>query len=202
MRPTTFLLAVLAPLVSGFHLPANLPDGIYVAYYNSAGDEVHQPATLEIMNNPETYLDIGAPPAAATAAAVRSLRRADPWRYVCGCGFNMNHGDCDYAVEELKKQCDRADGGVAFVPPGLAWYSIHGGVVAFICNPHGGGTVQGIGRSGLTASYQHITDQCGWYVAGTYWYGVDPVGLDVGYMIYYSGLDFCAHAEGSSRTSC
>ncbi|KAI9162987.1 insecticidal toxin complex protein [Paramyrothecium foliicola] len=55
----------------------------------------------------------------------------------CGCGFNLNHGDCDAAVADLKEQVSRA--GTLWLGGGLCWYSIRGAAVAFICN-HNSGT--------------------------------------------------------------
>jgi hypothetical protein len=40
----------------------------------------------------------------------------------------MNHGNCDTAVDMLKAQFDRSDGGVGQVHQ--AWYSIWGDVVS------------------------------------------------------------------------
>lgn len=48
-----------------------------------------------------------------------------------------------------------------------------------------------------------VTQQCGRYTAGTYFAFDEGVyGADIGYMQYFSGLDFCGAAEGSSSTSC
>lgn len=41
----------------------------------------------------------------------------------------MNHGNCDTAVDMLKAQFDRSDGGVGEVTQ--AWYSIYGDVVSY-----------------------------------------------------------------------
>jgi hypothetical protein len=41
----------------------------------------------------------------------------------------MNHGNCDTAVDMLKGQFDRSDGGVGEVTQ--AWHSIWNGVVSY-----------------------------------------------------------------------
>lgn len=43
--------------------------------------------------------------------------------------LSMNHGNCDTAVDMLKAQFDRSDGGVGEVTQ--AWYSIYGDVVSY-----------------------------------------------------------------------
>jgi hypothetical protein len=45
----------------------------------------------------------------------------------------MNHGNCDTAVDMLKAQFDRSDGGVGEVTQ--AWYSIWGDVVSCFQSP-------------------------------------------------------------------
>lgn len=47
--------------------------------------------------------------------------------------LSMNHGNCDTAVDMLKAQFAREDGGVAEVTQ--AWYSIWGDVVSYFQCP-------------------------------------------------------------------
>ncbi|KAH8903393.1 hypothetical protein BR93DRAFT_961829 [Coniochaeta sp. PMI_546] len=50
MKIPSFLLAFL-PLASGFHIPANTRDGVYKAYYDNNGKEVHVLLTPEMLAN-------------------------------------------------------------------------------------------------------------------------------------------------------
>ncbi|KAL6914914.1 hypothetical protein FSST1_012674 [Fusarium sambucinum] len=129
----------------------------------------------------------------------------------CGCGLSMDHGNCATAVDMLKAQFSNSDGGVGELTQ--AWYSIWGDVVSFTdCFQVGGlvffanhfnlvGCILLCRRFPVMASRYadylgRITDQCGWYVPGTF--SPSSIGLssvDCGYMNYSPDLDFCGNAE-------
>jgi hypothetical protein len=115
----TTSLASLAPFASAFTLPEGLTNGIYAAYYNATGHEVHVRASDLTRLSAKTF--------ARPNHAIRSNRlekRQDAGSEIyCGCGFNMNHGDCDNAVAMLKSQFP------AFVNGGVNFYSISNSVV-------------------------------------------------------------------------
>ncbi|KAH8686632.1 hypothetical protein GQ44DRAFT_833252 [Phaeosphaeriaceae sp. PMI808] len=50
------------------------------------------------------------------------------------CGFDLSPSNTDAAVADLKVQL--GDNG-HWIDPGLLYYSIRGGVVAFVCNEDG-----------------------------------------------------------------
>ena len=93
----------------------------------------------------------------------------------CGCGHNLNPGDCDAAAADLKVQTDAFPGGQGKLGLLESRYSIRGGVVAFVC----ANTVDDVSKSShdfewdssiLTLSLGAITKLCGLYVAGTLGY--------------------------------
>lgn len=205
-------LATAAALAAGtlaFTMPAGLSDGSYVAYLNDAGTEVFEPFTpalarrLNIQYNltTEEGLELTRRDAARrsnnhndkSSGAELEDRASSIWFTWCGCGFNLDHANTDRAVQGIKDQC----GGGCQIRHDLAWFTIAGDVVAFLCN---GGPAT---RDRITKAAQKITDKCGWYVAGT---ALLEEGLftelDIGYMRWFPGLDFCAAAEGSSKSSC
>ena len=111
-------LPLLASAVSGFRLPAKRVEGVYRAYYDVSGNEVH-----------ERVADTAGEAANASVLSADLLGKRDT-RIFCGCGFNMDTGDCDAAVADLENQF----GNLNFVPPQQSFYSIRGSVVAFLCN--------------------------------------------------------------------
>ncbi|KAK3332785.1 hypothetical protein B0T19DRAFT_111318 [Cercophora scortea] len=199
------LLPIAAPLISAFTLHSNnITNGIFKAYHDAAGNEVHEILTLDAIN-----ADAQAAVASGVAVASRSLgknphvSRFDPARRSwCGCGLNMDHSDCDSAVEELKKQI-RSHNGRIFVPIGQAYYSIWGNVVAFVCSPGSNSAITGISESALTYGLSFLTDHCGRYVPGTYIEGAINVASELeGYMEVNGGVDFCAKSTSSGSWNC
>jgi hypothetical protein len=122
-----------------------------------------------------------------------SLSKRDD-RVFCGCGFNMNKGDCDAAVANLKDQFGSGN----TVPADLSWYAISGSVVAFMCN-YGGEGPQWMSSAGFAGALEFITQECGEYIAGS----IGDTGIySNGYMRYSDGLNFCANALASPASSC
>ncbi|GIC89715.1 uncharacterized protein Aud_006140 [Aspergillus udagawae] len=160
MRATQLALLTLAAsakLATCFKIPEGTTDGVYKAYINENGVEVHEPLLPEDIV-PVTDSEQLEPAHFDMAMA------ADPSfsAWWCGCGITMNHGDCDAAVQALKNQFGS---GTVQIGANLAWYSISGSVVAFACNKVNARAEASADR--LTRSLQSITDRCGWYVPGT-----------------------------------
>lgn len=213
------------------NVPHDLPDGTYKAYIDDQGREVH-----ELVSLPENTIQAKISNATtwvtnehkleeihASMVAARSLsslekrgKTYDSQDYGfgdgvleiwCGCGYNLNHGDCDAAVSDLKRQT----GGGQSIAMGLAFYSIRGGVVAFSCatwpdssDTYGDPFEWDVEE--ITLSLAAITKLCGWYVAGTAnymdWGATDWNSPLIGYMQYYNGLDFCYAANGAAAGRC
>ena len=198
---TLATLALLAGPIAAYKLPYGVTDGTYVAYFNETGHEVHQ------------LIDT-APVAAAkhsrdftTSLSARQHgvggEGADDhavWITHCGCGRpQLNHGDCDAAVADLKGQLGRN----TLIDGGKAYYSIRGGVVAFACDPVK--NWQAAASSDLmAAAADHITKACGWYIPGTAEFDHDfaAEAAYLGYMAYSAGLDFCGNAIASGQSKC
>jgi hypothetical protein len=191
----TNLLAgsALVYLASAFKVPKGTTDGFYKVHLNAKGQEIH-----ERVSNFE---------AEATPAEVsivkRSLKekRERHWETFCGCGIELNHDNCDDAVQDLKDQMGST---VWLVAPHTAFYSIRGDAVAFSCN---NGDVGDALTSGdwVTEAAELVTRGCGWYIAGTgkcLFITFDLNTTDMGYMIWSDGVDFCGNAEASSDWQC
>jgi hypothetical protein len=188
-------LFALASIVSAVRLP-KMPDaavdGFYVAYVDEFGKDVH---TLISAPNKTGFVDGLAPSMPKPKLAKRSSGYS--W---CGCGYNMNHADCDAANADLANQ---AGGGIT-VGGGLCYYSVVSSAVAFVCNPYSSQDnilAETFYSDGVGSSDAVITSDCGWYVAGTYAWGYWPSYV-VGYMIYYAGEDFFHDSTGSSASGC
>ncbi|CAF3617369.1 unnamed protein product [Fusarium graminearum] len=188
MKFTAPLVVLQSVACAAFTLPDNLPNGVYRAHVNSEGLEVSEGVTVE-------YKTTVTPRKTTNLLKSRQTKDEGGWDrdqpdMWCGCGLSMNHGNCDTAVDMLKAQFDRSDGGVGEVTQ--AWYSIYGDVVAFCCAQ---GTFP-LFSSQYADYLGRITDRCGWYVPGTF--SPSSIGfsaVDCGYMNYSPGLDFCGNAE-------
>ncbi|KAF9880399.1 hypothetical protein CkaCkLH20_02353 [Colletotrichum karsti] len=194
MYLSIYLVSALVAVSAAFTLPEGTTDGFYLAYYNESGHEVHVKAP-----------DMSYSPAdlAPSKPAIRQLRSSDNqllprgggtiW---CGCDLTMVSQDCDAAVEDLKSQLTKSI--VPLIGAGKAWYSIRGGVVAFMCNKN---LIfpAGVGASHYGGDLAEITKACGLYVPGT---RERDEGLDVGYMKMHEGLDFCGVARRGAAHHC
>lgn len=184
---------ILAPLATAFTLPSGANEGSYVAYYDENGNQVHvKSPTVE----EQAILATKAypPPEHLNSTTETTLETRDIQWIWCGCGHNLDPNDCDNAVAGLKSQFDPQ----ASIDAYMAWYTIRGSVVAFACNTVSS-TSDSFAPQYLDLSYSVITETCGWYVAGT-WFAV--LQVNIGYMNYYGGLDFCAASQGSSADHC
>lgn len=190
---TTFLKAcTFVSLAQAITVPRGTADGSYRAYYDERGVQVTE--RLDDAN---------------VGLAERELtRRSDPGDHAtiyCGCGNNLDHGNCDTAVAALKAQLGN---GVA-LKYGQNYFTIVDNVVAFVC-PLQTASEGTYSSQGAADSFSKISDTCGEYVAGTVLWTDVAIGKgaptkvygDVGYMIYTDGLDFCAQAQGGTASSC
>lgn len=194
MHFNLLIFALFFRWITAFTVQEDAADGFYIAYYDANGNEIH---VKDPDTDPEWIegLDVSNPfPSVQQDQPISLLESI--W---CGCGISMDHGNCDAAVADLKNQL----GGYAVIPGGMSWYSIRGGVVAFVCNRSPAGS-QGVAYADrLTNSLSAITQACGWYIAGTQEiYERQGSDLDYGYMNWRDGLDFCHDAEGSPSHSC
>ena len=162
-----------------YTLPPNLENGIYSVHLDSRGREIHKRVAVG--------------DAAVNATGSLLLPRVLPAEVFCGCQYNLNPSDCDAAVSALKNQVPNPTTITS------SYYSISGSVVVFACNITPQYVLDG---PEITRALQGVTDICGLYIAGTYRLPVGQNSADIGYMIYTSGLDFCAHAEASAAHSC
>jgi len=203
----TIFVALLTSNAAAFKLPVNTTDGSYVAYFTAEGVEVHQPLSEYVPSGATDFVTIGK----NTLSGMKIKRQfVEIARHHCGCGFNLNHGDCDGAVNALKSQFNAQPGRYGQIDPGMAWYSIRGSVVAFACNEENSNVPFRFDDPNFTDSLRGITNSCGWYVAGTRRYvGLSgfpepfpSAWLNTGYMIYYPGHDFCGASTISPADHC
>ncbi|RDW87368.1 hypothetical protein BP5796_03062 [Coleophoma crateriformis] len=200
-----FMTIAVASLVTSFKLPANLQDGVYMASYDASGTEIHvalnttTPASsLKMIRDSTRSNDIQERDYGFGVGILTS------W---CGCDYPLDPGNCDKAVQRLKNQCNN-NGGSCKIPYASAWYSISNNAVTFACNDNSASTSAitcVIDASYLTSAYSFITAKCGQYIAGTMLYedwGIENDAPYVGYMQYYSGLNFCNDAESANESKC
>ncbi|SPJ75684.1 uncharacterized protein FTOL_05415 [Fusarium torulosum] len=191
----TNLLAgsALIYFTDAFKVPKGTTDGFYKVHLNAQGQEIHQR-----VSNFETE----ATPAEVSIVKRTRIEKREPlWSRWCGCGNELNHGNCDDAVQDLKDQMGST---VWVIGPQAAFYSIRGDAVAFSCNTRD--DVDALTTADwVTMAAEVATYYCGWYIAGTgQWNWIDPNfnSTVMGYMIWGDGVDFCGNAEASSSLDC
>jgi hypothetical protein len=208
-------LPLLATMVNAWTLPANLTTGVYLVRMEN-GEEVHTlmsppdiaarsavVKTARISGGATLPRDLAPADAAEMEKRSPALTKRGGTQMHCGCGWEVDHGNCDAAVANLKGQL----GYGSQISANSAWYAISNNVVAFACNQGWDGDLV-IGDRDIADMAQHITDSCGWYIAGTQsWTTYDWVwnlrtAMDQGYMRYSPGDDFCAASESSSADHC
>ncbi|KAM0236636.1 hypothetical protein ACHAP5_009322 [Fusarium lateritium] len=184
--------SALVYLAGAFKVPEGTTDGFYKVHLDAHRKEIHE--RVSSLKNEGTPADV--------SIAKRSLKekRERYWSQWCGCGIELNHDNCDDAVQDLKDQMGST---VWFVGPRSAFYSIRGDAVAFSCNT---GHLDALTSADwVTESADVVTDHCGWYVAGTGrcdYVTFEANTTDMGYMIWRDGVDFCGNAEASSSWNC
>lgn len=184
--------SALFPFTGAFQVPKGTTDGFYKVHRHAQGQEIH-----ERVSNFETE---ATPAEVSVAKQSRIEKRESHWFTWCGCGIELNHGNCDDAVQDLKDQM-----GSTFwvVGPQTAFYSIRGDAVAFSCNNADGDALTS--ADWMTQAAEVVTRSCGWYIAGTgQWAWITPGAnsTDMGYMIWRDGVDFCGDAQGSPDWKC
>lgn len=90
----------LAASVSAWKIPQNTEDGIYQV------DELEDGTTVYTKLIDAADIDRSMPEAALDTSPVprSELEKRANDQIWCGCGFDMNRGDCDAAVADLKRQ--------------------------------------------------------------------------------------------------
>ncbi|KAH9883145.1 hypothetical protein J1614_000001 [Plenodomus biglobosus] len=191
MHHTTIITPALALLsmvsmTSAFVLPANLADGNYQVRGSATGAEVHASLSQPRLRRSTTTL----------SSLENHLAKRDSWgKTWCECSSELKHDDTDAAVADLKQQVT-ADG--VFIEPALAYYSVRGGVVAFVCNLDHDSYLHAW-TDLVTEAIEQISSTCGQYVTGSQG-GLYDFGI--GYMANSEGLDFCGVALGSEEHAC
>ena len=203
----TIIIALMATSATAFTLPGGLEDGLYRAYYDKEGREVHEPVGNVTTTAPTRRHKARR----SEASALDSLEKRQlgaTYDVYCGCGYGLDHGDCDAAVSDLSNQFGGYDGyPCATILEGMSYYSIRGSVVAFGCNTGTAGDI-GICGNEYGEVLQVVTVQCGAYTAGTFAYltsynvPLPEPYINLGYMQYYAGLDFCGNADLSPVSYC
>ncbi|KAK4211856.1 hypothetical protein QBC37DRAFT_484275 [Rhypophila decipiens] len=200
------IIPLLISAVAAYTLPPNLSDGLYHVQIDADGNEVHEILSTTLFppttnNNisarapePET-LDSNTTPVSGGRYDVRStIMKRQVW---CGCGYTLDRGQCDTAVNTIKHQL--GFWGASFLG---AYSSVSGGVVAFACALNGPAFAN---DPLVTEDLRIITRWCGRYIAGTRNVGGQPNGFNsvtIGYMRYHAGLDFCGTARNSNSDHC
>lgn len=211
MKSLPFLLP-LVPLISSFRIPANTKDGVYKAYYDENGNEVHVPLTTEILSN-DTLAVFAADLAVLPSPAVGRSHNAPAEVYrrsFCECNENLDHSDADAATQRLRDQMQRA-GGTVYVPIGEGIYGTVSGITAFICTPERNSAVTPVSVGDYDYALRFITEHCGRYVPGMYIHGdmngedmnQHAAAEDLGYKNNkYGDIWVCEHAEDPESENC
>lgn len=200
------LLLSLAAIGSSFTLPGGLANGIYLASYNDAGEEVHQLIGANPFENAtESELPVLNAPRSERQRRQLTKRNFRAW---CGCGIHMNTGDTNVANAGLASTIASR----TVINPGQLIYAHQNTVVAFlwydIFSPDWNSGMTSITlptyRSLWVPYFDRvITEACGLFIPGTArLLGHTP--LDLGYMNYdgVSASNVGLHAEGSTRSAC
>lgn len=156
---TKSVLAVLgmAAIGSAFTLPEGQANGVYRAYYNNAGEEVHEPITGQ-----STNIVTNSARAVSNWARSQAAKRqqSPPLDTGCVCGPTLNTDDTNAAVSQLS---DQISNNPEVVGNGSA-YVVSGSVVAFICN--GASENQVMDGSIINLAAVDVTNACGSFVPG------------------------------------
>lgn len=187
------MLAILVSLFfalaagSPFTLPGGLSNGLYKAYYNEAGQEVHE----RISTDTSKITTVQSIPNHASSLSKRQITDGH-W---CGCAFPMNAGDTNVANAGMNNWASSSPslGGNAVV------FYIQNTAVAFAINYDGAAVT--VPSNMQPASCPAISYSCGNFIAGTIQY-LDFAHLDYGYMNYFSGLNIMGAAESSTQDYC
>lgn len=193
-----FTFLGLATIGSSYTLPKGAANGVYRAYYNEAGEEVHEligrnPFENETASSSPVFNNA---PRSERRGLRMDKRNVETW---CGCNYPMNAGDTNIANAGLASQIASHQGNMNALQ---AFWTVQNTAVAFVCNR---GTNPDDRATGVPVSVVEdyawqITQACGCFIAGTArLFG----SVDYGYMNYDSNAPFfCQNAEGSPQHSC
>jgi hypothetical protein len=198
--PKALVFITLAAFARAFKIPEGTEDGVYAVYTRSDGVEVIAPfdEAVDIIKERVSSAPTSPNPAILKG---RGFNIASRWagQIWCGCGFTMDHGNCDAAVDDLKNQLNNG-----VIPAHMSYFAIKRSpgknVVAFACSRND----LGLELDGDTygQALERITSACGLYIAGAY--DIFPFGqpLIVGYARYQEGDDFCGGSTSSPANHC
>lgn len=195
MLSKTLLILGLAAIGSSFTLREGLPDGFYRAYYNDAGEEVHELVSASALNTTSSLLALPKREDSRSERHTIATRSETPLGYWCGCDNPMNAYDTNMANAGM----DNLVASYPLIQPGEGFFIIHNTAAAFVCNVDDKSS--NIPTDVVTTWSQTVTNYCGLFYAGTVriqW----TAALDYGYMNYEPGLDFCDQAESSQDAIC
>lgn len=197
MKVTSALVLSLAlPCSEAFRVPEHIKEGVFKVEQLPDGTEKHTMLSDPIVQQGNAPSLIEQLSSSHVSRQVRPRWTYETW---CGCGIDLNHGDCDAAVADLKHQLGS---GKQWWGPTFAYYSIRGGVIAFAC-PTGWSTRAG--ENLIRDTLEAVTKKCGWYIAGTgkeYISNYDETQAYIGYMNTHPNQDFCKDAFASNVGYC
>jgi hypothetical protein len=99
MRFSNFAsVLALAASAQALIIPVGTTDGTYTVTVDAAGVETH--TKIAEAGAESDVLDAGD----FINTSSNAIRRRNNGQIWCGCGFNMNPGNCDAAVADLKNQ--------------------------------------------------------------------------------------------------
>ena len=180
---------------AGFTLPANLSSGLYTAYFDSTGKEIHELISTDLPTGSPVELSLEKRQQYADNVVLEFT--------LCGCGFNVDVADCNGAVAGLENWA----GNGRYMAINIVEYVIYGSVVAFVCSNNGEDGPSYVSAQSLAYDASVITSNCGSYVAGTlidrfpgtYWVYAEDTS---GYMQYINGMNICGAARYGTTNYC
>jgi hypothetical protein len=200
----TFGLALLAALpISAYSIPSDLTDGVYAAFTDASGAEVHHLIWPASTVTPSRTIDEREPQASSTltpggttiggaGSSPPPSTGYKPYITFCNCTVHLSQPNTDVAVTNLENSL----GTNTFIPANVGYFSIANNVVAYACNQN---SVAFLADSDyFSFATAEITQSCGKYVEGTFLLS----GLDAGYMAYANGTNFCEESEEFPEESC
>jgi hypothetical protein len=97
MRFSNVVIAfALGVTAQAYTIPDGITDGVYAVSIREDGVEVHTRIADSDAGPTLDHREV------KTVSQEDSLERREDGRLWCGCGFDMNHANCDAAVQDLK----------------------------------------------------------------------------------------------------
>lgn len=188
MRGPASLLAIIFVAASGFQIPEDSANGVYIVAIDAEGNEQH---TLLDRPLEQTTPD---DTSSASPQGPKLLSSDDKTRTLCWMTKDLNHADLDSANHDLDQQCNamNAEVPVGAIAAGLSIYALHNGVVAYFCNYNAGPDRCDSGTR--AASSAMITESCGWYNSGEV---LTSGNIDHAYGSDISSARFCGTGVGT-----